>query len=354
MTILKLAEVKFSESKFILFWIFFNLFLVGEKFALTSFWMIWLTGACNYLWTTFFQLAFLLLYVRTIQTGKIETSKLKIIFYAVLGILAGWSTEAGSLATICLTAFLIFLLKRKNFLSVSAVIGFCFLIFGCVMNISAPGNFVQLEFIQSVNPVEFTYSKEFFMKHFETGFIPLGLIDLFVLLPTIFYFFKKNSAPLNTKEILMIAFAVTGFLIPLAMMFSPKFSLRIALNSMAFILVSSALALNELKFYTKKISQKIFAVANLILILYFSTTVCLCYFVDKNYSEQLNYIEAHKNEEIVIMKKMPDLPKFLVKINNEDIAKSQRYFGGIIEKENYCLNVMISNYYGLKKIVAEH
>ena len=58
--------------------------------------MLWMTGACVYLWSGFWECLFLLPFV----TRKHPS----VLLMAPLGLLAGWSEEAGSVITVILTA----------------------------------------------------------------------------------------------------------------------------------------------------------------------------------------------------------------------------------------------------------
>ena len=269
--ILKLANVSWKNSKLAVIWIFICLLIFGERFGETLIWMTWLTGACNYFWLTILQLIFCLPFVKILRGEKINFA-LK-IFLPFFGIIAGWGTEAGSAATIFLTAILIFLAWRKNFLQSWMAVSFVTLLAGFYLNISAPGNFAQLQLIQSINPEAFTYSLEFFLQHFLHGFLPLCAINLFVLLPVFAY--KKSDVRCQMSDVrcqmsekrnfdllscqlsdlIIFAFSAAGFIIPLAMMFSPKFELRVTIVSMIFILPAATMAIAKLKNGQKSATQ---------------------------------------------------------------------------------------------------
>ncbi|MBR5914049.1 MAG: hypothetical protein IKZ58_06790 [Selenomonadaceae bacterium] len=339
-------------------WIFFILFFVGARFFETTAWMTWLTGACNYFWMSVFQLTFLLPYVNAVRSGKRVDSKLKIFFMAVLGIFAGWSNEAGSLATIFLTTILIFISSRKKFLQIWMITGFFTLILGSVLCILAPGNFAQTEFIRSVNP-DFNFSMELLKNHFWNKFIPIVGLDLIAILPTIIYFFKRESGKLNTLEILSLSFAATGFIVPLVMMFSPKFDFRVALISLPFMIVSAIISYNELKklSWNIKLSPVLSKGIFIIICIYAASIIYSYALISESWKDQLNFILENRQSEVIYIPSPPPLSsvqKFLEHIHGADCPTSFIiHFGGLTTNKNYCINLMISQYYGVKSIIAK-
>lgn len=329
LTILKLSNLKFRDSKFAMVWIFFNLFVVGANFGETIIWMTWLTGTCNYFWPAVFQLIFLLQYVNAIRAEKKSPpSPINPLPYFIAGIIAGWATEAGSLATIFLTGIFIIRAYNKKILQTWMLAGLSGAILGCSLNILSPGNFAQLEFIQSVNP-HFKFSAELFFYHIHHAFLPIILIDLFALLPAIFYFIKRGL------NFFMVSFAAAGFLVPCAMLFSPKFEMRITIISLIFILVSSTMAIAKLKIVYKKFCATVTAIS----VLYFLVAIDVTFSLYSETDLQLEYLNRHKTEDLIVM------PKF----NSSQTIIS---FAGIANNENYCINIMVAQYYGVKKILG--
>lgn len=331
LTVLKICNLNFRDGKFAVVWIFFNLFFVGAIFGETLIWTTWLTGTCNYFWLTVFQLIFLLQYVQAIRGEKIKNSLPKIFLMSFLGIISGWSTESGSLATIFLTGIFIFKLRQKKFFQIWMAAGFLFLILGCALNIFSPGNFTQLEFIKSVNP-NFKFSAELFQQHIFHAFLPIILIDLFALLPTIYFLVKRG------KNFFMLSFAAAGFLVPCAMLFSPKFELRVTIISLMFILVSSSFAFAEIK----KFGEKIFSAMIIILFFYCAAATYTNFLLWRENNLQLEYLKNHSEENFIVMPKFNREFDFnLPPINS---------FAGIANNENYCINIVVAQYYGVKKI----
>lgn len=340
--IFKLADVSLKNISAVV-WSFTCILFFTAESAVTT---LWLTGACNYLWMSLFQMIFLLPYVKAIRAGAAEDSNLKILAMLILGLIAGWSNEAGGLATLILTAILIFIAKQKNFLSKFMVAGFLTLIAGCALNILSPGNAVQTEFIQAANPAEFKFSPEMITRHFIEGFLPTLAIDFLVMLPLIYYFYRNGFK----AEILPAAFVIAGLSVPCAMMFSPKFDLRVTIISMVFILVAAIWAFSKIQIKLPPIFCKGAAV---ILILYSATLIYSDLSINRAVNENLNYIQQHKNEDPVILSPM-NFSRIFEPIQKERVVmKWLEYFGGINKNPNFYLSIMISQYYGVKHLTVK-
>ena len=357
--ILKLTNTQFKKSAFATFWIFFILFFIGARFSASVTWLTWLTGACSYFWSTVFQLAFLLPYVNAVRFCKADNSTEKILLMIPLGIFAGLSNEAGSLATIFLTTIFIFIAWRKNFLKRWHFAGYVTLILGSALCIFAPGNFAQTEFIRSVNPDAFNFSAELLKNNFVNGFLPVLCLDLAALIPTIIYFIKRGFVKLTTSDILIVSFTAAGLIVPLSMIFSPKFDFsRVAVISLPFMIIASVAAYNELKNFSWRIAlPSLFGTGILIACCLYASLVLYSYkLLIISWENQISYVIEHRNEETLYLPPMPPLTptqNFLVSIHGVDCPASYtKYFGGLTPNKFNPINIMISQYYGVKSIVA--
>ena len=351
--ILKLSNTEFKKSEFAIGWIFFTLFCVSSITPLNIACMTWLTGSCNYLWMATLQLAFLLPYVIAIRSGKIVDSKLKIFFMAVFGIFAGWSNEAGSLATIFLVSTLTLLAIREKLFQKWMAAGLSTAMIGSFFCITSPGNFVQTEWYHSIDPVMFNFTPEHFKGVFLNAFLPIIGMDLVVLLPMIIYFFKRGLIELDISEKIMLAFAAAGFIVPLAMMFSPKFDSFIAIVSFPFMLVASIAAYGKLKFYIpKKFGAAIFLAA----VIYAIPLLGIQALIYRDWQNQIENVLAHKNDEIVYVPKVLEMPKIFTYIYGGTFPNHKYfhpYIGGVTADKNFFNNVMMAQYYGVKSIIAK-
>ena len=282
LTILYLADALKNFSRAAVVWICFCLFVL-TKFSAVS--MLCLTGAVNYMWTAFFQLIFLAPYVKALRS-KSSFNVAPIIF---LGILAGWSNEAGSLATICLTIFFIALSKSRGLLRSWMTAGLASLIIGCALMMFAPGNFVRL----TLTHPDYHFTAEIFFAHLTEPFAAIICADMVALLPMFVYFLRRTHGRLTTPEILMLAFTVASVLVPAAMLFAPEFGLYLSLSSTVFAVVAATLAIVELERQTLQF-KPIAAALTVLLTIFFATLIYSDIALFKESQRQVEYIAEHR------------------------------------------------------------
>lgn len=124
---------------------------VGMLLGLNANWkmsMFWQAGAANYLYIMVFLLFFVFCYLRELpgQTQVPEKKKLPGISLWIipLGILAGWSNEnMGPAVWLLSLGVILWVWKKEHRISLWMILGNLFCLFGSVMMIIAPGNFVR-------------------------------------------------------------------------------------------------------------------------------------------------------------------------------------------------------------------
>lgn len=170
--------------------------------------MLWLGGACNYLWGVMIILSFITAYRYLMEKAEVKNKLIISIGMFMLGILAGWGNENTSggaiLIVLLFTAIYYFENRRLETWMISGIggmfVGFCFLFF-------APGNKVRGDIMKA----EETYSG-------IAAFVSRGLkifkaidkylliyIAVIILLGTYFYYKKYKLA--EFKETAIFAFA---------------------------------------------------------------------------------------------------------------------------------------------------
>ena len=118
------------------------LFLVGVLFVLLPAFgqvFLWLTGACNYLWTAVLTLAFLYpFYARNFERESLKSTPVRVL-YLLLGFIAGGWSENGSLAMLCAAfGFLALTWLREKRLPRFLTVSFCVACGGFLFLMSAP------------------------------------------------------------------------------------------------------------------------------------------------------------------------------------------------------------------------
>ncbi len=353
LTIINLANTWLKISRKAVVWIFLSLFLFAAC-SLTS--MIWLTGSCNYMWMSFFQLFFVTPYVKALRSHEAGNSALNVALMILLGLLAGWSNEAGSLATVCLTIFLVGMCKAQGIFRSWMPAGLAALTVGCAFLMFAPGNFARLAFAHP----NFAYTEELFFEHLTGGFDRVVGADLLALIPMFVYFLRREGGALNTAEILMLAFATAGLLVPAAMLFSPEFNMRVSVPSLAFVLVASTSAILELERrrfsfslqLPKKILRGVSATLTAILFAYFVTFIYVDISIFNAARRQVRYIERNEQYDPIQLPPMPIRHRFEKIHGDRSAVPYLKHFAGVIDNPNFCLNMLVAQYYGVRHVVA--
>ena len=347
LSIIKLAAAQVKLSRNVLLWIFFSLFILSA-WSMTT--MFWLTGSCNYMWMSLVQLIFLVPYVNAL---RLNSSPQKFWLIIPLGLMAGWSNEAGALATICLTFLLMKLCKARKIFRSWMTAGLVAMAIACAFMMFSPGNLVRMEFSHP----HFRYSLEVFLDHLTTEFPRVVGANVIVLLPVMIYFLRRDFGRLSMTEILMLAFAATSFLVPVIMLFSPEFTLRVSITSMVFALVASANALFELerrpiKILPEKILRGVSASLIAVFVAYCATLIYMDVQFFKATCQTEEFLQTHKDVELIKLQPVPISHRF-DRIHGDRVTRYyMAHFGGIDTNPKDCRNVIAAQYYGIKAIVA--
>ncbi len=353
LTIINLSNTWLKISRTALLWIFFTMFFLMASSMMST---LWLTGSCNYMWMTFFQLFFLTPYVKALRSHDAANSAINVVLMIVLGLFAGWSNEAGALATVCLTFFLLVMCKVQGVFRPWMLAGFLAISVGCAFMLLAPGNFVRMEFAHP----NFSYTKELFLSHMSNGFLRVVAADFIALIPLFIYFARRTSSKITVAEILMLAFTATGFLVPIALLFSPEYNARISITSLSFILVASSSAILELERQhlkagldlPKKFLRGVSLVLTFSCIAYFATLIYVDISIFNAARRQVRYIHRTAYLDPIPMPRMPIRHRF-EKIHGDRSAASELdYFAGIEPKLNSCRNSCVAQYYGVRHVIA--
>ena len=341
MTILYLADALKKFSRAAVVWICFCLFVL-TKFSAVS--MLCLTGAVNYMWTAFFQLIFLAPYVKALRSGKAVGNVAAII---LLGILAGWSNEAGSLVTICLTIFFIALSKSRGLLRSWMTAGLAALAIGCALMMFAPGNFVRL----TLTHPDYHFTAEIFFAHLTEPFAAIICTDMVALLPMMIYFLRRAHGRLTTSEILMLAFTVASVLVPAAMLFAPEFGLYLSLSSMVFAVVAATLALVKLERQALQF-KPITAALTVLLTIFFATLIYSDVALFKESRRQVEYIAKHRTLDPLPMPPLHLRHRFDVLHADASVVPYLKFFANIDTRRNVSLNALVAQYYGVRYVIG--
>lgn len=345
------------------------LLLMGLFFAIPAYiyTMIWLTGACVYLWTATAICAFLLPYSLAywqINFGQ-KTAWWHQPVMLLLGLLAGWSIEAGSLVTVLLTLAFLILFHQQKRLQRWQLTGFAGLVTGMLLLMLAPGSLMRVKLMRELAPdytmpAELMWTPLMFLYNFLEGFLPVLIGELPLFVPILIYFWKGPRNRMLTRYILL--WISGSFLVLFAMMFSPDFRAHAGYHGVIFLLIAAAAAMRAILpllsacCTSMRKARIAIAGAGLSLLLVWLATSTLCLIIETSYNQQWAkrwaIIDNHRQDDLIVVPAI-EIPWHLDKITgNRSITNILLMFGADLEsdpKDNRSL--MFAQYHGLKGII---
>ncbi len=266
---------------------------------------LWLTGSCNYLWTSVIILLFLYLF---------HKENKNVIIFSILGILAGMCNENFSLSIIFVC--ILFVIFNKNYRNKNNYIGIIFLIIGYLFLFLAPGNFIRAGAGVN-NIITITKKTLYLIKVFS-------LLIIFILLLS-YVLYKKNKLK---KDYLI--YILGSIICILFLVVAPTFSLRATIGTLIYNLIIIIDILFSFKFDLNKYIYLILGVIYLISYLY---TLQDTY----NLNKYINNLNNFKNKDVVINR----YKRTTKRVINLDMFNSYK---------NDIINKKIAKYYHLKSI----
>lgn len=197
--------------------------------------MLWLTGACNYLWCGAIVLGFLLFYrIHWDRPQAFARPGWTPLLFAV-GVAAGWCNENTSGACLLLgVGFLIALWVRDKQVPLSLTAGCAGCAVGLALLVLAPGNALRKEYFQESSSLFIRYLERFETATQRLWDNALLLVLLFAAL-FLYAFFKGERC----RELLLPAFFfVAGIACNYAMVLSPYYPERAMFGVFAFLTVA--------------------------------------------------------------------------------------------------------------------
>jgi len=312
------------------FLIYFIVPYFGEDF-------LWLIGSCNYAWTLLIMLFFLSYYKKNSKNNSI----INIILIFILGIIAGWTNEntAFGLSIIILLS----LLEdkyRKIEIQKWKISGFVGILFGFIMMIAAPGNYVRQSIAEEKSSFLIKYIKRFI--NCTLGIKENLWIILIILLILFTYYMYKKIKP----EIKVYNYIIGAFVSIYAMIMSPQFPPRAWLGIVIFTIIPTITLLDKIVIENRLIKYILFDVIIILSCLFLVDYFELSYDL-KKYDDVLKY----RQEYISKHRKETDTFTFApYEINNK---KSPIHGKDLDQDKNNWLNKAQAKYYNVKYIIGE-
>lgn len=320
--IARLADVRLSTKN--LLWIAFGLWIAVPEWIST---MQWLTGACNYLWAGVAQLLFIFLIARSE----------KIFWLIPVGLLAGWSNEAGAASTLFVAVC--FVVRQKKF-SPATVAGLLSFAIGFALLMLAPGNFNRLQ----LSHPDFALTTAVLLEHIRC-LIEVVAFEIILLVPIAIALLKNPRGEIKI-------FLTAGLLVPTIMLFSPEFPLRSCFMSAIFLMIASTAAIDRLNIDLKKY----FAPLMLIGVLW-SLSIAGSLYSDVSIYRQtqrrIEFINEHRNEALIKIAPLNPARRLEKFLGLRIFGSAAMSIGGdLSDNPNDGHNVTFAKYYGVRAIAS--
>ncbi len=331
-------------SKISVIWILLMIWICVPEWVST---MLWLTGACNYLWMAVLQLLFLLPHVKSFFGEEIKFNCSLLILYIALSFLAGWSNEAGGFAVLFFVSAIIILQKRQKNLQSWQIAGLAAFLIGYAFLMLAPGNFARAA--TGIYNSNVHWSFDLLIVHLTGSFAEILINESILFIPIIYCLFKFNISSVNSKLILL--FTLSGLIVPLIMLFSPEFPLRSCFMSPIFLLIASTISLRFIKLPPiNKILVYSFVGVWLISI---AAALYVDFSIYRQTQQRLKLIADQSNETLI---KVPPLhPSYRIEkfLGLKVFGSTAINLGGDLNRDSKMgQNVLFAKYYGLKQIAV--
>jgi hypothetical protein len=213
--------------------------------------VFWTTGAANYSWPGLIQSAFLLPYGNSCHEADHRQSA---PLMALLGLLAGWSNEAGGAVAVLLSSVRYIAARKKSEHTAWMAAGVAGACAGYALLMLAPGNFRRYQLEKEYSdimpeefnglgnvPPQYVYTGKMFASHFKNGFLPVILRQLPLQLPVLLYLMQQDHGTKDDRRYLA-SLELAAFGVPVLLMLSPEYPVRAAYVSSLLSLTASAYA----------------------------------------------------------------------------------------------------------------
>ncbi|MDU3724344.1 MAG: DUF6056 family protein [Clostridium celatum] len=237
--------------------------------------VLWLTGSINYLWTTTIILIFILPY-RFYFNGQenLTDTYLNMINMVIIGVLAGWSNENSSVATIFFITLIILYKKNKgDKLPKWCYSGLIGALIGFIIMVIAPGNFARA----SIDKLNIIQRGIVYIDSLERNILSYGkLFFVLLLIESIVVLIKKFSYEKNNLEddVFKVIVILSAIVCMGAMIVSPYFPERSLFGFSIFIIIAINIQLCNITKNLSKILINLFSVLVIIILgIFFSISL---------------------------------------------------------------------------------
>jgi len=328
----------------LLFILFMLIWFFQADFSTT---VLNITSGAVYMWGTLINLLFILPYCNYFFGYAAKDSYIRILLFFFFGIIAGWTQENMAPTMIIVIATLMFLSKKETGkLAKWTVSGLIGAIIGCILLISAPGNFVRYE-TDPAATVAHTMPLVNGIHNIIGGYIThaVGITFVYLASLAIYLSFSRKE---NRKKVfqLSILFFGAALIATGGMVLSPIFPARAWFGIIVLMITAIGILYANLDFQVPFLRQ-----GNMIVILFLFCTFALQY---RKYSADLKQIHGTvtRRENIIEEQKNLGIQDIVL---TEYITPKTHFaaISDVIGDSTHWLYPVMMSYYGVESVRFE-
>ena len=316
---------------------------------------LWFSGSFNYLWTTTFILAFLLIY-REYATRKKQFETKAELFLCVAsfagGLIAGWSNEnVGCVVVLAIVLFMVYYKIRGLKILPHHIVGLVGSIFGYLILIFAPSNKVRLDN---------TKYEKIFSKHILWSLsrfaVNMFRVMVILIIVTIVVCVFSRIKKIKINWLLPGIYFVSGLASACALMLSPEEPSRAFFGANIFIACSAFMLISQVTVKIKSIPKNIVRRSAAVLAVLVAVLFCGVY-TSEYYSLKYDASNYQEVEQEICEQKRAGAKNVVIKQCNprKSLWSLQRYELSIVggRGKNVWFNSWVAKYYDVNSITVE-
>lgn len=327
---------------------------------------LWITGTMNYSWPGIFQYAYLLPYAYRYRDPGYDHNS---VTMAILGLLAGWSNEAGggtALAMSAASAIRSYMGKEDTGWMLWGVIG---AFAGYALLMLAPGNFRRIKLEEEFSdvipedlsdpgivPMKYNYTPVMFRHHFINGFMSTIKSILPMQIPVLFYFIK-NGAKTSEVTRYILLFEGAALFVPSVLMLSPQFPVRAAFLSGPLAMTAAAAAFENTVTEAscpgmKCVKMLSYGVLGSAALLKYAAALFVDADICRQTEEQMEMIRNASETDTVYIPDIMISPFWLRIAGDRTIDEYIKWYIGYDEDPDCPYNRSVAAYYGAGEVIC--
>jgi hypothetical protein len=303
---------------------------------------LWLTGSCNYLWTTTIILFFLIPFRKKHDNHLYNLNIFLSIPFTFLGVFAGWTNEnSGAAVLFLLIAFFIIKIKKREKPVLFEILGSVGFLAGFSTLIAAPGNYKRIDYFSpdTSNFLVILFKRLYAVtvEFYKYGYILAG-VSILLAVELLYHQKKKINAAWG-------GYILAGFAGAYSMILSPPFPERAFFIVIVFLTIALLSLVNQAG--TGKVIKRNILIFTVIVFIFFSFSFLLA---GKNIMGI--YLKSLERSRYILTQKEKNITDVEVKAPIPAVDKHAALYGlsDIGENPDFWLNVAAASYYNLKSI----